>query len=205
MRAARTATSALEGIGMRGGIAVILLAVSLAACDQQNGASNTAQHPATQLDSPAPDSQPSRVFAPSSDAARAATGQLTVTIATRLPDAGAANADAQEVLTLHGANGLNIDGQITSAISPATQVQGQTLRALFSLPVEESDVLVYRVSAETKTSAGQGLCGANATAYVVMWEPSGPGDTQMKIMGVSGGAPGAASARSCPVLDYQQS
>jgi hypothetical protein len=189
---------------MRKTIAVMLLTTGLAACGQQN-ASNHASQPTTQLDSPAPDSAPARVFAPANDAARASTGQLTVTIATRLPDAGAANADAQEVLTLHGANNFAIDGQIMSAVSPATQVQGQTLRALLSLPVEEPEVLVYRVGAETKPPSGQGLCGANATAYVVMWEPSAPGTTEMKIMGVSGGAPGAASARACPVLDYQQS
>jgi len=189
---------------MRSSIATILFAVSLAACGQQNGAANGA-NPAPQLDSPAPDSQPARVFAPTSDAARAATGQLTISIATRLPDAGAANADAQEVMTLHGANGLNIDAHITGAVSPATQVQGQTLRALLNLPVEEPQVLVYGVNNETKPANGQGLCGASPTAFVVVWEPSAPGSSDMKIMGVSGGAPGAAGARACPVLEYQQS
>jgi len=188
---------------MRSSIALMLLMATLAACGQQNGASHGTDRPSQPLDAPAPDSQPSRVFTPASDAARSATGQLTVTIATRLPDAGAANADAQEVLTLHGANNLNIDAQILSAVSPATQVQGQTLRALFGLPVEEPEVLVYRVSAETRAQNGQGLCGANATAFVVMWEPSGPPNPVMKIMGVSGGAPGAGGARACPVLDYQ--
>ena len=187
---------------MRSSVVFIALAVALAACGQPNPSKAAGQ--ATQLDAPAPDTDPARNFSPASDSARTTTGALTVTIATRLPDAGAANADAQEVLTLHGANGLNVDAQITSTASPATQVQGQTLRALLNLPVEAQEVLVYRVSAETKPASGQGLCGGDATQFVVVWEPSDPGASGMKVMGVSGGAPGAASAHACPVLDYQR-
>jgi hypothetical protein len=187
---------------MRSSFTFIVLAVALAACGQQNAAKGASQ-PA-QLDAPAPDTDPARNFSPTTDAARATTGALTVTIATRLPDAGAANADAQEVLTLHGANGLNVDAQITSTASPPTQVQVQTLLALLNIPVDAPEVLVYRVSAETKAGSGQGLCGADATQYVVVWEPSDPGATAMKVMGVSGGAPGAASAHACPVLEYQR-
>ena len=187
---------------MRSNVAFIVLAVALAACGQQN-ASKGASEPA-QLDSPSSDTNPARSFNPVSDSARAASGTLTVTIATRLPDAGAANADAQETLTLHGVNGFNVDAQITSTASPATQVQGQTLRALLNLPVEAQEVLVYHAGAETKPAGGQGLCGAETTQYVVVWEPSDPGATAMKVMGVSGGAPGAASAHACPVLEYQR-
>jgi hypothetical protein len=122
-----------------------------------------------------------------------------------LPDASQPNADAQEVLTLHAQNGLIVEAPITSNASPATMVGGQTLRALLALPVEEPQVLVYRVTTETKPTSGLGLCGANAANYVVVWEPSGPSEPIMKIMGVYGGAPGAASAHACPMLGYRRS
>ena len=186
-------------------IAFSALLLTLAACGQQSSTSQASNAPHPQLDAPAPDAEPSRVFAPVNDAARTATGQLTVATATQLPDASQPNADAQEVLALTGATGLVISAPITSNTSPATQVGGQTLRALMSLPVEEPQVLVYRVATETKPASGQGLCGAGATAYVVVWEPSAPGDPSMKILGVSGGAPGAAAAHACPMLEYRRS
>ena len=78
------------------------------------------------------------------------------------------------------------------------------MRALLNLPVEAQEVLVYHVSTETKPAGGQGLCGGDAAQYVVVWEPSVPGASAMKVMGVSGGAPGAESAHACPVLEYQR-
>ncbi len=185
--------------------ALAALVVAAAACNQQSASNTSTATQTAQLDSPAPGAEPTRVFTPSNDAARAATGQLTVATATQLPDASQPNADAVEVLSLHGANGLAIEAPIASNVSPATQVSGQTLRALLSLPVEEPQVLVYHVSRETKPPSGQGLCGANATAYVVVWEPSGPGDSSYKIMGTYGGAPGAAAAHACPMLEYRRS
>jgi predicted small lipoprotein YifL len=185
--------------------ALAALVLSLAACGQSQPPAPAQNAVRPQLDAPTPESEPNRVFAPANDAARAATGQLTAATALRLPDASQPNADAQEVLTLHGENGLIIEAPIMSNISPATIVAGQTLRALLSLPVEEPQVLVYRVTNETKPANGLGLCGANATGYVVVWEPSGPGEPIMKILGVYGGAPGAASARACPMLEYRRS
>ncbi len=184
--------------------AMAALLLAAAACNQQSSTQSSTTQSA-QLDSPAPDTEPTRVFAASNDAARSTTGQLTVATATQLPDANQPNADAVEVLSLRGANGLVIEAPISSNVSPATQVGGQTLRALMSLPVEEPQVLVYRVTNETKPASGQGLCGANATAYVVVWEPSSPGDASYKIMGTSGGAPGAAAAHACPMLEYRRS
>jgi len=185
-------------------IAMAALVLAAAACNQQSSTQSARSQP-TQLDSPAPDTEPTRTFAANNDAARSATGQLTVATATQLPDANQPNADAVEILTLHGANGLVVEAPIASNVSPATQVGGQTVRALMSLPVEEPQVLVYRVSNETKPASGQGLCGANATAYVIVWEPSSPGDASYKIMGTYGGAPGAAAAHSCPMLEYRRS
>ena len=79
----------------------------------------------------------------------------------------------------------------------------QTLRALLGLDVDAAQVLVYRVASETKAATGQGLCGANAAAFVVVWEPDGPGDA-LKLLGVTGAQPGEAAARACALLDYRR-
>ena len=179
------------------------LALMLGACDRA-GAPQAGGANAPQLDAPAPVAEPARAFTASNAGATAATGDINVTMATRLPDADQAGAAPQDVLTLRGANGLVVDAEVTGAVSPATQVEGQTLRALLALPVEEPQVLVYRVASETKPESGQGLCGAAAAAFVVVWEPSTPGDSALKVLGVAGGAPGAAGARACPMLEYRR-
>ncbi|GAM98669.1 hypothetical protein U91I_02304 [alpha proteobacterium U9-1i] len=178
---------------------------TLASCDQVAVQTPEGGGDAAQLEAPASGAEPSRVFAPVSDAARAASGDLTVAMSLSLPDASEQSGSAQETLTLTGANGLAIEAAVTSAVSPATQVQGQTLRALMSLPVEEPQTLVYRVSSQTKPSSGQGICGADDPAFVVVWEPSAPGEETLKVLGVTGGAPGAAGARACPLLEYRRS
>lgn len=183
--------------------AFFALALALGGCNQQSASDGGAQSGAA-LDAPAPESQPSSMLQPSNDAARTATGQLTMSVALRLPDAGSDNTDSQEVLTLSGATGLVVEAAITGNVSPATQVQGQTLRALLNIPVEEPQVLVYRVTNTTKPEGVQGLCGAEDAEYVVQWEPSTPGSSSMRLLGVRGGAPGAASARPCPMLDYSR-
>jgi hypothetical protein len=188
---------------MRVRIALAALALVLAGCDRQASAPQAGAD-APQLDAPAPEAEPSRVFAAANDAAASATGQLTAAMTLRLADAGASTSDGQEVLTLTGANGVVVEAELTGAVSPATQVQGQTLRALLGIPVEEPQVLVYRVRNETKAN-GQGICGADAAANVVMWEPAGPGEPVMKVLGLIGGAPGAAGARACPMLEYRRS
>jgi hypothetical protein len=189
---------------MRVLMAAVALAVCLAGCNRQNATEQADGAGAPQLDAPAPDTEPSRNFAAANDAATSATGQLTVEVTLRLPDASQSNSDAQEILTLTGANGVVIEAQISGAVSPATQVQGQTLRALLNLPVEEPQVLVYRVTNETKPS-GQGICGADSAAHVVVWEPSLPGESALRVLGVMGGAPGAGDSRACPMLDYRRS
>lgn len=183
-------------------IALAVLALAVAGCDQQS-ASTQGGAGAPSLDSPAPESEPSRAYAAANDAARTATGDLTVSVSTRLPDAGS-NSDPQEILSLRGANALALEAVITGAVSPATQVQGQTLRALFSIPVEEPQVLVYRVANETKAPNGQGLCGGDTAAFVVVWDPETPGEAGYKVIGLTGGAPGAANARACPMLEYRR-
>lgn len=182
--------------------AAAFAALILVGCDAIQGKQGDTSSEQTTLDRPGPNTETARVFTPGNPAATAATGQLNYSSALRLGDA--AGAEPQEVLTLTGATGLVISAEVTATVSPATQVQGQTLRALLALPVEEPQVIVYRVTNETKPASGQGLCGADAAAYVVVWEPSAPGEAALKIMGFVGGAPGAAGARACPMLQYQR-
>jgi len=187
---------------MRVGVAVLAAVLLLAGCDRQaTTAGEGAAGP--QLDAPAPETEPSRTYASTNEAATGATGQLTAAMTLRLPDASDTGGDGAEVITLTGANGVIVEAELTGAVSPATQVQGQTLRALLNIPVEEPQVLVYRVTNETRPS-GQGICGADNAATVVVWEPTGPGEPVLKVLGVIGGAPGAGGARPCPLLEYRR-
>jgi hypothetical protein len=180
-------------------IALVVLALAVSACNQPSGTQNAAND-GPSLDAPAPASEPSRAFTAANDAARAVSNELSVSITQELPDA--ADIDIQERLSLTGGNGLNVSAAVTGAISPATLVGGQTLRALLAIPVEEPQVLVYRV---TEAAGTPGLCSEGAPAYVVVWEPSAPGDASMKILGVAGAAPGAADSRPCQMLEYRRS
>jgi hypothetical protein len=190
---------------MRLGIALTAFAFSfaLAACDGQlPGAQQDSASDAPQLDAPGAENEPTRVFAAQNDAARAVAPEFNISISTRLPDN--ADGDVQEVLTLRGANGLIVEAEVTGAVSPATQVQGQTLRALFDIPVEEPQVLVYRVTNETRPEGGAGVCGQEQAEFIVVWEPTGVGEPVMKLLGLTGGQPGAA-ARGCAMLEYRRS
>ena len=180
-------------------VALVALALAVSGCNQQSSTQDAASE-APQLDAPAPDSEPSRNYAAANDAARAVSGELAFSVTQELPDA--ADADIQERLMLRGGNGLNVSAAVTGAISPATQVGGQTLRALLGLAVDEAQVLVYRV---TEAAGSPGLCSGGAPAYVVVWEPSDPGDASMKLLGITGGAPGAGDSRSCQMLEYRRS
>lgn len=180
-------------------VALVALALALAGCNQQSS-SQDATGDAPQLDTPAPESEPGRAFAAANDAARAVSNELTVSVTQELPDA--ADSDIQERLSLRGGNGLVVHATVTGAISPATQVGGQTLRALLGIAVEEPQVLVYRV---TEAAGSPGLCTEGTPTFVVVWEPSDPGDTSMKLLGITGGAPGAADSRFCQLLEYRRS
>jgi len=184
-------------------IAVVALAFALAACDGQlPGVQQDSATEAPQLDAPGAEGEPTRVFAAVNDAARTVAPEFNVSISTRLPDN--ADGDIQEILTLRGANGLVVEAEVTGAVSPATQVQGQTLRALLNIPVEEPQVLVYRITNETRAEGGGGLCGQEAAAFIVLWEPAGVGEPVMKLLGLTGGQPGAANARGCAMLEYRR-
>ena len=189
---------------MFGRTLLLIAALALTACDRSPQSADKAG-PSPELDSPAPDSQPTRTFAASNDAARSTTGQLTVVMASRMPDAAHAGDPPQDTLSLRGANNLQVEADLTNAVSPATQVGGQTLRALFALPVEESQVLVYKITSETKPESGTGICGTSTPAYVVVWEPQAQGEPVLKAMGVMNAAPGASGSHQCPLLEYRRS
>lgn len=154
----------------------------------------------SRLSSPAVDSSTARVFEPVNDAAKNQTGELTISTALRLPDQ--AGADSQEVVTMSAAKGVVVEAQLVSQVTPSTQVQGQTLRALLQLPVDEPQTLVYRIASETQPAGVGGLCGVDRTAFVIVWEPTTPGESRLKVLGFTGGQPGAADTRACPMLEY---
>ncbi len=192
---------------MQKSIAVMLAVFGLAAlsgCDRFKPAEEAGAPPA-HLEAPAPESNTARIFAPAGEAATAATGELTVNVALQMPDAGDADRGAgpQETIQLRGATGLILEAVLTGASPPSTQVGGQTLRALLQLPVNAVQTMVYRVGRETKPESGQGLCGPGAPAYLVVWEPDGPGASgDLKVLGVRGAAPGASGSQPCSLLTY---
>lgn len=175
----------------------VALVLALGACQRQPGAG---QEGGARLEAPAPEAEPSRVFAPANDAARNGAGDLSVTVTMRLSDQ--TGGGAQEILTLRAAKGLVVEARISGTTPPATQLGGQTLRALLSLPVEEPQILYYQVLSETHPEGVNGLCGAERAAYLLFWEPSAPGESGLKMMGVQGGEPGAAGARPCAMLEF---
>jgi hypothetical protein len=192
---------------MRKSFAVMFAVLSLAGlagCDRFKPKEEGDAAPA-HLEAPAPESDTARIFTPQGAAATSATGELTLNVALQMPDASDADhgASPREAIQIRGANGLILDGDLTGASPLSTQAGGQTLRALLGLPVNASQSMVYRVRNETKPENGQGVCGADAPAYIVVWEPDGPGVADdLKILGVKGAAPGAAGAQPCALLAY---
>jgi hypothetical protein len=180
---------------------------ALAGCGPSGGGADTDSDGAAKLEAPAPESEPARAFTPAGAAATRATGPLTVSVAQNFPDADSAEhgAGPREVLKLAGANNYRLEAELVGASSPATLVEGQTVRGAMGLPVEATTVLIYRVMNETK-SGGAGLCGAPTAGYVLEWEPeSVGGEPVFKLMGLLGGAPGDQGVRLCPALDYRRS
>jgi hypothetical protein len=69
------------------------------------------------------------------------------------------------------------------------------------LPVEASQTLVYRIT-EQNAGGGHGLCGEREASRLVVWEPTTPGETVLKILALSGDAPGRPGAQLCAVFAY---
>jgi hypothetical protein len=196
-----------------GGIALNMIArllicaacAALAACDSAPPAvEQSAAGPA--LDAPTQEADSARAYAPANPAATALTGALQARFATRMPEAGEAEngAPPQDVLSISGATGYTLDADLTGAASPAVQVEEQTLRALLALPVDVSQTLVYRVVRETKTAGGQGLCGADDAAFLIVWESPDTAEPVLKLLGLAEAAPGEPRAHACAMLEYSR-
>jgi hypothetical protein len=185
-------------------VVMFAAALALAACSPaENGAGGDAG--AAKLEAPAPESEPSRAFAPVGDAATRLTGALSISVAQNFPDADSTDRAAvpREVMTLAGATGYKLEAELVGAAPPSVLIEGQTLRGAMNLPVEATGTLIYRVMNETKAN-GAGLCGESTAGHVLVWEPEAVGEPVFKIMGLIGGAPGAAGVRLCPALDYRR-
>lgn len=176
-------------------------ALALAACDRGPAAPSSAAS-GPELAELAPEAEPTRAFSAANDATRTAAGdQLSVSVVTRLPEAAAADRGEgapTEVLTLRGANGVAVEAELTGTADPSITVEGRTLRALMTLGVDATQTLVYRV-----TRAEGALCQAGAPSHIVVWEPNGPADVALKILPLTGAAPGESNARACGALDYR--
>ncbi|MBI1251824.1 MAG: hypothetical protein GC189_10160 [Alphaproteobacteria bacterium] len=174
------------------------LILALAACDAADveaGRSAVAEGP--QLAAPAPEAEPARRFQPSSDAARAATGIVTVSVTMRMPQGG--SDPGGEVLTLRAANGLVVEARLVGSIAAAATIAGQPLRALAGLPVEASQALLYEINQE---GGGASLCGGARATHLVYWEAPAPGAEGLRMLPFSGGAPASAEAAPCTALEY---
>jgi hypothetical protein len=158
------------------------------------------------LDAPSQEAESARAFAPANPAATALTGALQARFATRMPEAGdlEKGAPPQDVLNISGATGYTLDADLSGAASPAVQVENQTLRALLALPVDVSQTLIYRVVRETKTANGQGLCGADDAAFLVVWEAPETEAPALKFLGLATAAPGEPGAHACAMLEYSR-
>ncbi|MEQ1617241.1 MAG: hypothetical protein ABL883_02720 [Terricaulis sp.] len=184
-------------MALRFAFAIAAAAFAVAGCQR---IANAPSGENSRLSEPAEESSTARVFQAVNDAAKNQTGELTISTALRLPDQ--AGADSQEVVTMSAAKGMVAEAQLVSEVTPSTQVQGQTLRALLQLSVDEPQTLVYRVSSETRPAGVSGLCGADRTAFVIVWEPTTPGESTLKVLGFTGGQPGAADTRACSMMEY---
>ncbi|MBL8548638.1 MAG: hypothetical protein JNJ73_01535 [Hyphomonadaceae bacterium] len=181
------------------------LAAFAGACDRGGGGETPAAPEANpEMQAPAPESAPGRRYRASSETARATTGRLVVTLTTRMPDAAAKETQASEILSLRGETGLLMEGALEGSIGPAVAVEGQTIRSLMDLPVEASRVLVYRVVEETAPEGGQRFCGARPTSRVLVWEPEGPVQEELRLLTLSGDPPGQAGAQLCMALAYER-
>lgn len=179
----------------------LLAAAALGACERDaGGGAETAQAP--ELDAPAPDSAPSRTFAATSESARAATGRLTVTMTTRMPDAEKQESGPVDVLSLRAETGLTAEATLEGSVAPSASVEGQTIRALMNLDVSASQLMVYRIVSETAPRGGRGLCSEGEATRLVVWESPEPGEQTLKMLALSGDAPGEAGARICSAFAY---
>jgi hypothetical protein len=174
-------------------------AVFIVACDRVAEAPSDLSSGA-ELDMPAPEAEPARIYTPRSESARATTGKLTLTVTTRMPQGG--NERSTDVLLVRAETGLTAEAVLESTLAPSASVEGQTIRALMELPVDASQTLVYRITQQNAPQGGRGLCGEREATRLVVWEPTTPGETALKILALTGDAPGRPGAQLCAVFSY---
>jgi hypothetical protein len=184
-------------------VTALFLGAAVCACERPSEAPRE-RVAGPQMDAPAPESAPARRFAPVSETARVLTGRVTVTLTQRMPDADAKEALPTEILSLRAETGIVAEAALEGSVAPSASVEGQTIRALMELPVEASQVLVYRVTEENAPAGTQRLCGARPTARILVWEPEGPGEAVLRLLTLSGDAPGRAGAQFCRSLSYER-
>jgi hypothetical protein len=176
-----------------------LAAVFIVACDRVAEAPSDLSSGA-ELEMPAPEAEPARVYTARSESARATTGKLTLTVTTRMPQGG--NERSTDVLLLRAETGLTAEAVLESTLAPSASVEGQTIRALMELPVDASQTLVYRITQQNAPEGGRSLCGEREATRLVVWEPTTPGETALKILALAGEAPGRPGAQLCAVFSY---
>jgi hypothetical protein len=181
-------------------VAVVLAMLSISACDRQSQTNPSDLASAPQLDAPAPESEPARAYQPASESARATTGRLTLTVTTRMPETQ--NDRSTDVLSLSAETGLTAEAELESTLQPSASVEGQTIRALMDLPVQASQTLVYRITRQSAPRGGRSLCGEREATRLVVWEPTTPGVTALKVLALSGDAPGRPGAQLCALYSY---
>lgn len=164
---------------------LLCAALVLAACGRAPAPAGQAQ---PELAAPTQPETIARAFAPT---ANAPTGPISVAVSTQMGGA--------EVLTLTGQNGMVMEAELAGAADPSALVEGRTLRALMGLNVQASQTLVYRV-----TRVEGAWCTGGAATHMVVWEPDAPGDAQLALLPLRGGAPGESGAHACAPLAYRR-
>lgn len=150
-----------------------------------------------------------RTWEAASDDARVATGALSL-FETDYPSAnnpktGAPLGAAVTTSVFTSAEGHVVTAIASGAAEAATTVldesrQSATISGLLSVP-RDATLTLYRVLDEGGADVPK-LCGATRpAAYLVMWRLEGAAD--MKLMPITGAAPGMPGAIVCDVLDYR--
>ncbi|MBI1187543.1 MAG: hypothetical protein GC206_09480 [Alphaproteobacteria bacterium] len=184
-------------------IAAFVLSMSPAACDRATESAATSAE-APMMDAPVPDAEPGRAYRAVSDSARSVTGRLTITLTTRMPDPASDRREPVDYMSLRAETGLTAEGVLSGAVSPGTSLSGQTIRALMDLDVRAPSLSLYRVESQNAPRGGRALCEDGEAQYILVWESFGPGEQQLRVLPVAGGAPGAAEARACAVYAYSR-
>lgn len=150
-----------------------------------------------------------RSWEAASDDARVATGGLSF-FETDYPPANNPQTGAPMGASVRTSIFTSVEGHVVTAIASgaaeaATTVLDEsrkptTISARLSVP-RDATLTLYRVLDEGAAEAPK-LCGApRPTAYLVMWRLEGGAD--MKLMAITGAAPGMPGAMVCTVLDYR--